>query len=85
MNEKGFEGLKVWQKAHTLMLDIHKKLIPVILKIAPDEKYDLISQIRRASKSVPANIAEGHGRFIMVITSAFVITHVVRSMRRSII
>lgn len=63
MNEKGFEGLKVWQKAHTLMLDIHKKLIPVILKIAPDEKYDLVSQIRRASKSVPANIAEGHGRF----------------------
>ena len=63
MNEKGFEGLKVWQKAHAFMLDIHKKLVPAIMKIAPDEKYDLVSQIRRASKSVSANIAEGHGRF----------------------
>lgn len=63
MNEKGFEGLKVWQKAHALMLDIHKKLVPQILKNNPDERFDLVSQIRRSSKSVPANIAEGHGRF----------------------
>lgn len=63
MNEKGFEGLKVWQKAHDLMLDIHKKLIPLILKSSPDERFDLVSQIRRSSKSVSANIAEGHGRF----------------------
>lgn len=63
MSEKGFEGLKVWQKAHALMLDIHKKLVPQILKNNPDERFDLVSQIRRSSKSVPANIAEGHGRF----------------------
>lgn len=63
MNEKGFEGLKVWQKAHGLMLDVHKKLIPLILKASSDERFDLVSQIRRSSKSVPANIAEGHGRF----------------------
>jgi len=63
MNEKGFEGLKVWQKAHALMLDVHKKLIPSILKNNSDERFDLVSQIRRSSKSVPANIAEGHGRF----------------------
>jgi len=63
MSEKGFEGLKVWQKAHVLMLDIHKKLVPIILENNKDERFDLISQIRRSSKSVPANIAEGHGRF----------------------
>jgi four helix bundle protein len=63
MNEKGFEGLKVWQKAHALMLDIHKKLVPIILENNKDERFDLISQIRRSSKSVPANIAEGHGRY----------------------
>ncbi len=27
MGEQGFESLKVWQKAHKLMLDIHKKII----------------------------------------------------------
>ncbi|MBI3151641.1 MAG: four helix bundle protein [Chloroflexi bacterium] len=63
MNEKGFEGLKVWQKAHALMLDVHKKLVPAILQVSKDERFDLVSQIRRSSKSVPANIAEGHGRF----------------------
>ncbi|HRQ23192.1 MAG TPA: four helix bundle protein [Anaerolineales bacterium] len=63
MNEKGFEGLKVWQKAHGLMLDIHTKLVPAIFQTSKDERFDLISQIRRSSKSVPANIAEGHGRF----------------------
>ncbi|MBI3170487.1 MAG: four helix bundle protein [Chloroflexi bacterium] len=63
MSDKGFEGLKVWQKARGLMLDVHKKLVPLILKASPDERFDLISQIRRSSKSIPANIAEGHGRF----------------------
>lgn len=63
MNDKGFEGLKVWQKSHALMLDIHKNLVPAILRISPDERFDLIVQIRKSSKSVPANIAEGHGRF----------------------
>ena len=60
MAQQGFEGLKVWQKAHQLMLDIHKKLLPLLPK---DEKYDLADQIRRSSKSVGANIAEGYGRF----------------------
>ncbi len=60
MGEQGFESLKVWQKAHQLMLDIHKKLLPLLPK---EEKYDLTDQIRCSSKSVGANIAEGYGRF----------------------
>jgi len=60
MTEQSFEKLKTWQKAHQLMLDIHKKLIPLLPK---EEKYDLVDQLRRSSKSVPANIAEGAGRF----------------------
>ncbi len=63
MNEKGFEGLKVWQKAQVLMNDIHKKLTPLIYKANKDERFDLIAQIRSSSKSVPANIAEGYGRY----------------------
>ena len=63
MSDKGFEGLKVWQKAHALMLDTHRKLISLILQNNKDERFDLVAQIRRSSKSVPANIAEGHGRY----------------------
>jgi four helix bundle protein len=60
MTEQSFEKLTTWQKAHQLMIDIHKKLVPVFPK---EEKYDLADQVRRSSKSVPANIAEGSGRY----------------------
>jgi four helix bundle protein len=60
MTEQNFETLKVWQKAHVLMLDIHKRLLPLLPK---EERYGLADQIRRSSKSVGANIAEGSGRF----------------------
>ncbi len=53
MNERGFEGLKVWQRSHQLMLDIHHLLIPLLPK---DERYGLNDQIRRSSKSVGANL-----------------------------
>tara|TARA_B100000959_G_C14915647_1_gene597190 strand:- start:29 stop:394 length:366 start_codon:yes stop_codon:yes gene_type:complete len=55
---KGFKQLKVWQKAYELVLEVYK-----ISKIFPkDELYGLVSQIRRAAVSVPANIAEGYER-----------------------
>lgn len=60
MSGFGFEDLKTWQKAHRLMLDVHQKLIPLLPR---DEKFDLADQIRRSSKSIGANIAEGYGRY----------------------
>jgi four helix bundle protein len=57
---EGFEGLEVWQKAHALMLFVHREIVPCLPR---DEKWNLADQIRRSSKSVGANIAEGHGRF----------------------
>ena len=60
MTEQSFETLKVWQKSHQLMLDVHHKLLPLLPK---EEKYGLADQMRRSSKSVGANIAEGAGRF----------------------
>ncbi len=55
---KTFQDLEVWRKAHQLVLLIYKesKLFP------NDEIYGLISQIRRAAVSIPANIAEGFKR-----------------------
>ena len=57
---ESFENLKVWQKAHELMLFVHREVVPLLPK---DEKWDLADQIRRSSKSAGANIAEGYGRF----------------------
>jgi four helix bundle protein len=57
--KRGFEDLECYQLALEVMAKIHvfSKTLP------PDEKYDLYSQIRRASKNVTGNIAEGYGRY----------------------
>ena len=53
-----FKKLDVWQKAHRLTTDIY-----AITRGFPDnEAYGLISQMRRCSVSISANIAEGCGR-----------------------
>jgi four helix bundle protein len=57
---ESFENLKVWQKAHELMLFVHREVVPLLPR---EERWDLADQIRRSSKSVGANIAEGYGRF----------------------
>jgi four helix bundle protein len=50
-----FKNLKVWEKAHVLTLDVYQSS-----KSFPrDEIYGLTSQMRRASASIGANIAEG--------------------------
>jgi four helix bundle protein len=56
---KDFRQLKVWEKAHQLTLDIYKASDA----FPKEERYGLISQIRRSSMSIPTNIAEGCGRF----------------------
>ena len=55
---KDFRQLKVWEKAHQLALAVYK----ATTKFPKEELYGLTSQIRRASMSVPTNIAEGCGR-----------------------
>jgi four helix bundle protein len=52
---QSFKNLKVWEKAHTLTLDVYQSS-----KTFPREEiYGLTSQMRRASASIGANIAEG--------------------------
>jgi four helix bundle protein len=53
-----FKDLEVWKKAHQLTLKIYKNS----MKFPDEELYGLTSQIRRASVSIPTNIAEGRGR-----------------------
>ena len=55
---RDFREYKVWHKAHSLTLDIYRNTA----KFPREELYGLTSQLRRASSSIPANIAEGCGR-----------------------
>ena len=50
-----FEDLEVWKKAHQLVLHVYK----ITKDFPPEEKFGLVSQMRRAAVSIPANIAEG--------------------------
>jgi four helix bundle protein len=53
-----YKKLKVWEKAHEITLNVYK-----ITKAFPkDELYGMVSQLRRATSSIPANIVEGCGR-----------------------
>jgi four helix bundle protein len=53
-----FEDLVVWQEAHALVLGIYR----VTRQLPADEKFGLVTQVRRAAVSVPANIVEGFRR-----------------------
>lgn len=55
---KSFEDLIVWQKAHRFVLAIYT----YSASFPTDERYGLVSQLRRAAVSIPANIAEGFKR-----------------------
>lgn len=55
---QNFQGLEVWQRAHQLVLKVYQ----VTKGFPGDEKYGLVSQMRRAGVSIPANIAEGFKR-----------------------
>jgi len=63
--------LLVWQKSMALAKEIYK----ITAKFPPEEKFGLISQMRRAVISVPSNIAEGQarnttGEFVLFISHA---------------
>jgi four helix bundle protein len=55
---KDFKDLKVWERSHHLTLSVYK----ATANFPREELYGLTSQIRRASASIPTNIAEGCGR-----------------------
>jgi four helix bundle protein len=63
-----FRNLKVWQKAHSLTLDVYRSTrdFPI------DERYGLTTQLRRSCASVPANLAEGCARASSIDFARFV-------------
>jgi len=55
---KNFRDLEVWKKAHTVVLDVYRLTNP----FPRSEQFGVVSQLRRAAYSIPANVAEGFGR-----------------------
>ena len=73
---KSFEDLEVFQRSYKISLEIHQ----ISIEFPKREQYGLGDQIRRASKSICANIAEGFAkqrysssefkRYIMIATGS---------------
>ena len=53
-----FRDLEVWQEAIALVLECYR----LTENFPSSERYGLTAQLRRCATSIPANIAEGHGR-----------------------
>jgi four helix bundle protein len=58
IDQSGSRDLRVWQDAMTLAESCYR----LTSQFPRDEQFGLTSQIRRSAGSIPANIAEGHGR-----------------------
>ena len=60
MSIKSLETLEVWKKAKDFALRVYREVLPLL---PLEEKWNLNQQLRRSSNSIPANAAEGYGRF----------------------
>jgi four helix bundle protein len=55
---RSYEDIEAYQRAMRLLVPVHR----LALTFPDYERFELASQLRRASKSIPANIAEGYGK-----------------------
>lgn len=55
---RDYKKFKVWELGHDITMDMYK----LTRNFPQEELYGLTSQMRRASYSIPSNIAEGCGR-----------------------
>ncbi|MBL7713376.1 MAG: four helix bundle protein [Chitinophagaceae bacterium] len=56
---KSFQDLEVWKKARVFKITVFE----LTVRFPADEKFALTDQLRKASRSSAASIAEGYGRF----------------------
>ncbi len=57
---KTFEDLEAWKAGRELRVFVFRRVVPILKDL---REFELSDQIKRASRSVTHNIAEGHGRF----------------------
>ena len=58
MKIMNFRDLEIWKLGKEIVLDVYRTTGP----FPKDEMYGLVSQMRRASVSIPSNVAEGFNR-----------------------
>src|SRR5437762_3692885 len=68
---QSYKDLNVWQKG----IELAKLIYTVTAQFPPEEKFGLVSQMRRAAVSIPSNLAEGQarhttGEFVQFISHA---------------
>jgi len=56
---KTFQDLVVYQNLYKAMILVHQQIVPALPK---EEKFDLVDQMKRASKAAPSLIAEGFAK-----------------------
>ena len=64
-----FEDLEVYQVAR----EFRKAMYRLAKRLPNEEKFGLISQIRRAAVSLTNNIAEGHGRVYFIVKNRLIL------------
>ena len=67
MSGRSFQELEVWKRGKRLRV----KVFEVVGEFPGDEKFRLSDQLIRSSRSICANIAEGHGRYHFQENSQF--------------
>jgi four helix bundle protein len=55
---RDYKKIETWKRSHALVLRVYH----LTEEFPANEKYNIVSQLRRASLSIPTNIAEGCGR-----------------------
>jgi four helix bundle protein len=65
---KTFEDLEAWKAGRELRIFVFRHIVPVLLNL---REFELCDQIKRASRSVTHNIAEGHGRYHFLDNNRF--------------
>ncbi len=60
MSVKSLQRLEAWSRSKDFAVRIYREVLPLL---PADERWNLNQQLRRSATSIPANIAEGFGRF----------------------